>query len=163
MFNCAIFAYILLSIGHDDVIKWKYFFVLLGLCAGNSPDTGEFTAQKLVTRSFDVSFDLRLNKRLRKQSWGWWFETPSHSLWRYCNGYLMNDVSWCRAWCQPHCDPHVSARCVVTLHADFVKKVKDISLNDESLPIFIQIPVNIYHGYATREVLVNSTSLYETN
>ena len=22
---------------------------------------------------------------LRKQSWGWWFETPSRSLWRYCN------------------------------------------------------------------------------
>ena len=38
---------------------------------------GEFTglrwipAQRLVTRSFDVFFDLRLNKRLSKQSWGW--------------------------------------------------------------------------------------------
>ena len=29
--------------------------------------------------------DLRLNKRLNKQSWGWWFETASHSLWRHCN------------------------------------------------------------------------------
>ena len=28
--------------------------------------------------------DLRLNKRLSKQSWGWWFETPSRSLWRHC-------------------------------------------------------------------------------
>ena len=27
-----------------------------------------------------------LNKRLNKQSWGWWFETPSCSLWRHCNG-----------------------------------------------------------------------------
>ena len=26
-----------------------------------------------VTRSFDVFFDLRLNKCLSKQSWGWWF------------------------------------------------------------------------------------------
>ena len=26
-----------------------------------------------------------LNKRLRIQSWGWWFETPWHSLWRHCN------------------------------------------------------------------------------
>ena len=26
-----------------------------------------------------------LNKRLSKQSWGWWFETPSRSLWRHCN------------------------------------------------------------------------------
>ena len=30
-------------------------------------------------------FDLRLNKRLSKQPWGWWFETPSWSLWRHCN------------------------------------------------------------------------------
>ena len=36
---------------------------------------GEFTghAQRPVTRSFAVFFDLRLNKRLSKQSWGWWF------------------------------------------------------------------------------------------
>ena len=27
----------------------------------------------------------RLNKRLSKQSWGWWFETPSRSLWRHRN------------------------------------------------------------------------------
>ena len=26
-----------------------------------------------------------LNKRLSKQSWGWWFETPSSSLWHHCN------------------------------------------------------------------------------
>ena len=47
--------------------------------------TGEFPAQRPVTWSFDVFFDLRLNKRLSKQSWGWWSETPSHSLWRHCN------------------------------------------------------------------------------
>ena len=29
-------------------------------------------------------FDLRPNKRSGKQSWGWWFETPSRSLWRHC-------------------------------------------------------------------------------
>ena len=33
----------------------------------------------------DVSFDLCQNKRLSKQSWGRWFETPSCSLWRHCN------------------------------------------------------------------------------
>ena len=48
------------------------FSALLALCAGNSPATGEFPAQRPVTRSFDVFFDLRLNKRLSKQSWGWW-------------------------------------------------------------------------------------------
>ena len=61
------------------------FSALLALCEGNSPVTDEFPAQRLVTRSFDVFCDLRLNKRLSKQSWGWWFETPSGSLWRHCN------------------------------------------------------------------------------
>ena len=46
---------------------------------------GEFPAQRPVTRSFDVFFDLRLNKRLSKQPRGWWFETLSWSLWRQCN------------------------------------------------------------------------------
>ena len=53
---------------------------LLALCAGNSPVTGVFPKQRLVTQSFDALFDLCLNKRLSKQSWGWWFETPSRSL-----------------------------------------------------------------------------------
>ena len=42
------------------------------LCAGNSPVTGEFPAQRPVTQSLGVFFDLHLNKRLSKQSWGWW-------------------------------------------------------------------------------------------
>ena len=61
---------------------------LLALCAGNSPVTGEFPTQRPVTRSFDVSFDLCVNKRLSKRSWGWWFETPSCLLWRHCNGVM---------------------------------------------------------------------------
>ena len=47
--------------------------------------TGEFPPQRPVTRSFDVFFDLPLNKWLSKQSLGWWFDTPSCSLWRHCN------------------------------------------------------------------------------
>ena len=35
-------------------------FTLLALCAGNSPVAGEFPAQRPVARSFDISFDLRL-------------------------------------------------------------------------------------------------------
>ena len=46
-------------------------------------------AQRPVTRSFDVFFDLLLNKRLSNQWWGWWFETPSRPLWRHCNVYLF--------------------------------------------------------------------------
>ena len=51
------------------------FSALLAICAGNSPVTGEFPAQRPATRSVDVYFDLRRNKRLSKQSQGWWFET----------------------------------------------------------------------------------------
>ena len=65
-------------------------FALLAICAGNSPVPGEFPAQRPVTRSFDVFFDLCLNKRLRKQSWGGWFETLSRPLWRQCNELTVN-------------------------------------------------------------------------
>ena len=47
--------------------QMKPFSASLALCAGNSPVTGEFPAQRPVTRSFDVFFDLHLNKRLSKQ------------------------------------------------------------------------------------------------
>ena len=56
---------------HDDVIKWKHV-------PRHWPFVREFTghrwfpAQRPVTRNFDVLFDLHLNKRLSKQSWGWW-------------------------------------------------------------------------------------------
>ena len=74
-------------------------FRVTGLCAGNSPVTGEFPTQRPVTRRFDVFFDLRLNKRLSKQSWHWWFETPSCSLWRHCNGMNQPAPLW---WLRMH-------------------------------------------------------------
>ena len=60
---------------------------LLAICVGNSPVTGKFPAQRPVTRSYDVFFDLRLSKRLSKQSWGWWLETPSRPLWCHLNDH----------------------------------------------------------------------------
>ena len=61
---------------HDDVIKWKHFsrnwpFVRGIHRSRRIPHT------KPVTRRFDIFFDLRLNKRLSEQTWGWRFETPS--------------------------------------------------------------------------------------
>ena len=77
---------------------WRHqmetFSALLVIYAGNSPVPGEFPAQRPVTRSFDVFFDLRLNKRLSKQSWGWWFETLSCPLWCHCN-----DMTQCMLLC----------------------------------------------------------------
>ena len=60
-------------------------FHVTGHLCGEFTSPGEFLAQRPVTRSFGVFFDLRLNKRLSKQSWGWWFETLSHQLWRLRN------------------------------------------------------------------------------
>ena len=62
------------------------FSVLLALCAGNSPVTGEFPSQRPVTQSFDVFFDLNLNKCLSKQLRHRWFEMPLPSL-CHCNGW----------------------------------------------------------------------------
>ena len=71
------------------ILWWRHqaetFSALLAICAGNSPVTGEFPTQRPVTRSFDGYFNLRVNKQWSKQSWGWWFETPSCPLWRQSN------------------------------------------------------------------------------
>ena len=79
----------------ESVSTWRRhlmetFSALLAICAGISPVTGEFPTQRPVTRSFDVFFDLHLDKRLSKQSWGWWFKTSSRPLWRHCNDVLAS-------------------------------------------------------------------------
>ena len=63
------------------------------LCGGNSPVAGEFPAQRPVTWSFDVFFDLRLNKQLSKHSWGWWFEMPSRPLLRHSNVSTLSSLA----------------------------------------------------------------------
>ena len=71
---------------HDDVIKWKHFPRCWPFVRGNH------RGQRPVTRSFDVFFDLRLNKPLSNQLWCWWFETPSRSLWRHCNALIQSNL-----------------------------------------------------------------------
>ena len=86
------------SDSYPSLSWWRHqmetFSALLALYAGNSPVTGEFPSRRPVTRSFDVFLDLRLNKRLSKQSWGWWFETLSHPLWHHCKmwGFFIQSV-----------------------------------------------------------------------
>ena len=81
---------------------WRHqmetFSALLAICAGNSPVPGEFPAQRPVTRSFNAFFDLRLNKRLSKQSLGWWFETLSCPLWRHRNDTILYQTWSMRDW-----------------------------------------------------------------
>ena len=83
------------------------FSALLALCEGNPPVTGGLPPPpppppSPVTRSFAVFFDLRLNKRLVKQSKRSWFETLSRSLWRLSNVKIIQHtwgeltVAWWR-------------------------------------------------------------------
>ena len=68
---------------HNDVIKWKHF-----------PRYWPYV------RSFNVSFNLALKKRLSEQSWGWWFETPSRSSWRHCYDemcWVSGKLCWLQA------------------------------------------------------------------
>ena len=63
---------------------------------------GEFIGHRWIplTKASDAELWsflwLGLYKRLSKQSRGWWFETPSCSLWRYCN-----DQHWHEAGDKP--------------------------------------------------------------
>ena len=91
MWNEIIYQFCLAPIYFlNQLWRWRRqmetFSALLAICAGNSPVPGEFPAQRPVTWSFHVFFDLRLNKRLSKQSQGWWFETLSRPL-----GLCSND------------------------------------------------------------------------
>ena len=70
---------------HDDVIKWEHFPRYWPFVRGihrspvNSPHKGQWRGALML------SLICALNKRLSKQSLGWWFETSLRSLWRHCN------------------------------------------------------------------------------
>ena len=65
------------------------FSALLAICAGNSAVTGEFPAQRTVTRSFDVFFDLHLNK-------AWVNNREAGDLRRHRANYV--NIMWILVW-----------------------------------------------------------------
>ena len=75
------FPVVLLST-HCPVAWWRHqmetFSALQALYVGNSP----------------VTFDLRMNKQLTKQSRRWWFDTPLRLLWRHCNGECYSNFKY---------------------------------------------------------------------
>ena len=132
---------------HDDVIKWKHFprywhFVQeIHQSPVNSPHKGQ------CTWSFDVSFDLLLNKRRSKQLRGMWFEMPSCSLWCHFNVFsgtflvkLLPDqcpskstvfqvMAWCRMATSITCgsvDPNLCCHVASLGHKD-LKRIKGIN------------------------------------
>ena len=78
---------------HEDVIQWKHF-------PRHWPLWGEFTGNRWIPRTKGqwrgtlMLFYLRQNKRLSKQSWGWWFEKLSRPLWRHCNDHRYVIGAW---------------------------------------------------------------------
>ena len=69
--------------------NWNIFRITGHLC-------GEFTGHRWIPRTKASDAELwcfplirALSKRLGKQSWGWWFDTPSRSLWLHCNDNLI--------------------------------------------------------------------------
>ena len=70
----------------------------------------EFTGHRWIARTkasdADVFFDLRPNKRLNKQWWGWWFETPSSPLWRHYNEVVVIVFTYWVHSCCPYVVRH---------------------------------------------------------
>ena len=97
-----------IALPHDDVIKWKHFPCYWPFVRGIH------LSQTPVTRSFDVFFDLRLNKQLSKQSRRRWFETPLRSLWRYCNDLPVSELIF----------PPTSVVIITLLHVHIIDEKK---------------------------------------
>ena len=76
---------------HDDVINGNIFHV-----TGLLWFTGEFPSQRPVTPNFDVFFDLRLYKRLCKQTKHRWFGLPWRSLSRHSDDGRKSFLHVCR-------------------------------------------------------------------
>ena len=76
---------------HDDVDKWRHFPRYWPFERGihrspvNSLHKGKWRRALMLFLSAP-------EKRLSKQSRGWWFETPSRPLWHHCNEYNKKDM-----------------------------------------------------------------------
>ena len=119
----------------------------------------EFPAQKRVIRSFDVLFDLRLNKRLSKQSGSWSFETPSCSSWRHRNATnkllitmavcrVQNSIHVVKIWAQSIDIPKFDLKCLRIVPIVCVLYIKGpVGLMNHQRPLTRQ--VKIYHPAKT--------------
>ena len=96
---------------HRGITWWHHqmeaFSVLLALCVRNPPITGGFPSESPMTRSFDVFFGVRLNKRLNKQLIHLWFQKVATVYAKRCykGGHLtpileFRKLCWNPSWCQ---------------------------------------------------------------
>ena len=117
-------------------------FRVTGPFCGEFTGPGEFPTQRPVARSFDVYFDLRLNKRLCKQSWGWWFETLLCPLWRHSNDVMPTTNAQLRLemWTTYYCKM-VSYNAAVYERCFHKNRVKSII----SQQTFVWMKVSVKH------------------
>ena len=98
--------------------------------------TGGFPSQRPVRRSFDVFFDMSLNKRLSKQSWRRWFKMSLRSLWRHCNAVPGTQKIEAHTM-----TPHLALRTIVSNF--YRKETQDVEsapkkgIVNHKVPIFI--------------------------
>ena len=118
------------------------FSALLAICVGNSPVPDEFPAQRPVTRSFDVFFDQRPNKRLSKQSWGWWIEMTSCTSWRHHNDYVN----------------HMATGSMTSCDANFLVYLKNLNPILTKLSVVIQWRFGNTWVYSLRKIRHSSST-----
>ena len=150
-------------------------FRVSGPLCGEFTGPGEFPAQRPVARSFDVFFDLRLNKRLSKQPWGWWFETSSWSLWRQCNdkkptvaGNLgRHDAHVTSLWCfqlwwprQRLLPPQCITRHRLSRHLSPRRRQMEWTPRPTQLTAWLRDQMDLYSPHPTHHP-VNQVSMWE--
>ena len=122
------------------------------------PLCGEFTALRWIP--LIKASNAELNKRLSKQSWGWWFETPSSSLWRHCNRsakemYYIFMFSWelqlkpIQYWKYKYPEENTNFdKWLKVMHMDKLCQRKSLDFN-----------WRIFHGHINTEIILEKMRL----
>ena len=81
-FNCWLVTKTMMTSSNGNIFRVTgHFMQGIHRSPVNSPHKGQWRGALMFSLIY------ALNKRLSKQSWGWWFETLPHP-WRHCNGHL---------------------------------------------------------------------------
>ena len=88
--SCDVDSFIItVATEHDDIIKWKHFPRYWPFVRGIHRSRW-IPCTKASNAELCCFFYLHPNKRLSKQWWGWWFETPLCPLWRHRNEFVIS-------------------------------------------------------------------------
>ena len=112
---CCFICWLMICLGeHPSMVAqtthwnpwWRHqmgtFSAKLTFFEGNLLVTSGFPSKRPAIRSFNIFFDLRLNKRLNKQSRRRRFETPSPLSWLHCNEVMIRAMEYILWILGPH-------------------------------------------------------------